>query len=206
MKEAKRIILIIILLVGGAMIFRFWALSQFDKTLDSPKKEANFNGVIKKIFPEEKKVSELEIKKELETPSENQIIENNLPLLEETEPIEKELNLSFVFPVKENNVFIGCKYNVVWRSEIPSDKLKFSLVDAGMRKELGPITSGIPKTLTEVKVQSLEWKVGNVWPGRYYILISDINDEYTKKRSGVFNIKKISEGTSPDLVADFCKK
>lgn len=211
MKNAKRIILVTILLIGGTLIFGYWSLRQFDLVFNNTT-ETSITKSIFSIFSKDKK-NEVkdETNEEFPAPIVQDVEES--PLVIETNIItnqeeseERELNLTFFSPVKENNFFIGCKYNIIWRSEVASDQLVFSLVDAGMRKKVSTFKSGMPENTTITNAKSLEWKVGDVWPGRYYVLISGASDEYLKKRSEVFEIKQIPQGTSPNLIADFCKK
>ena len=62
------------------------------------------------------------------------------------------------------------------------------------KEVMGPIASGLSATSTDTAFEYLDWKVGKVWPGEYYILISKINEQKTSKESGEFTVRQIPEG------------
>lgn len=85
--------------------------------------------------------------------------------------------------------------------------LETALVDAGTRENVGPIASGLARAY-EIKSgsQGLEWKVGVVWPGEYFILISEINGIEKEVESKYFMIHKMPENISIDEKEEICKK
>ena len=82
--------------------------------------------------------------------------------------------------------------------------MDFSLVDAGTREVIGPITGGIPKNIKGDNIENFNWKVGTVWPGRYYLLAANINNATLEKRSAVFNIKEASSGVDENNTVNQC--
>ena len=85
--------------------------------------------------------------------------------------------------------------------------LETALVDAGTRETTGPIASGLAReNKIEPNSQSLDWKVGVVWPGEYFILISKINGVEIETKSKFFMIHEIPEGISTSERESMCKK
>lgn len=81
-----------------------------------------------------------------------------------------------------------------------------ALVDAGTGEAAGPIASGLAKeNVIKGDSQSLDWKVGVVWPGEYYIKVSNANGVDLEKKSGVFTISKIPENINADEREKICK-
>jgi hypothetical protein len=71
--------------------------------------------------------------------------------------------------------------------------LKTALLDAGTREAIEPIASGLAReNKIEPNSQNLDWKVGEVWPGKYYIKVSNING--VDLESKVFTIRKMPKG------------
>ncbi|MEK7681030.1 MAG: hypothetical protein AAB348_03225 [Patescibacteria group bacterium] len=50
----------------------------------------------------------------------------------------------------------------------------------------------------------MDWKVGEIWPGEYYIKASNINGFVL--RSGIFMIKKMPKDISIDEKQKICKE
>lgn len=95
-----------------------------------------------------------------------------------------------ISPQKGSVVNIGCNYDITWQSSTTVKSIGIALIDAGTLKPAGPIASGLSATSSETPLASLNWKVGNVWPGEYYISISKINGQDTNKKSGTFTINE----------------
>jgi hypothetical protein len=70
---------------------------------------------------------------------------------------------------------------------------------AGTQKPAGPIASGLAPTTTAEKLESIPWSIGQVWPGEYFILVSNINGINTKEKSAKFMISSMPKDlTSTD--------
>jgi len=85
--------------------------------------------------------------------------------------------------------------------------LEAALIDAGVREAIPPKTSGLAKeNIIEKESQNLNWKVGFVWPGAYYIKISKINGVEAVFRSKVFEINNMPKGISAAEREKICKE
>ncbi len=213
MKEMKYIIIIVVILVGGALLFRFWALNNFNSVLSDMDKENTPVYIPKKvvldteatpvipIIPVEGEVVPIILPKE--------ILLNNKIIKDEIVDIKKEdgkvIDLIFTSPAKDANLYIGCKYSISISSSSVISSINMSLYDFGTRKVQGPIASGIPKDITGKDIKSVDWKVGNVWPGKYFISTLNINGQELSKKSLVFNINKIPEDIKKSDIEEFCK-
>lgn len=176
MSNWKRIILIIFVLIGGVSFFGYWSINQFDSAFDNLSASYTIN-----------------------IPSIPQ------PFKQDEIFSTSTLALSFTFPQKDSDVYIGCTYLISWQSSTTISSLETSLIDAGTMEPAGPIASGLTKNNTiEKDLQNLKWKVGSVWPGEYYIKISKINGVEVESRSKVFVINKMPENIDIDK-ADLCK-
>ena len=161
----KYITLIVLLLVGCTLFFRQWSLHQFDvafKTFD-----VSYNELASSIA------------------ATNTIIVSNATSTQSAETPD----MTLTFPQKGNVLYVGCNYTVTWNATSSITALEIALVDAGTRKPSGPKTSGLSSTSSPAQIESLHWKVGNVWPGNYFIAISSINGNTVDKKSDVFTIE-----------------
>lgn len=121
--------------------------------------------------------------------------------------VSSSLGLSFNFPKKGDEVYIGCTYPISWQSSTTINSLVTVLVDAGARESIDPIASGLAKeSVIETDPQNLNWKVGFVWPGEYYIKVLKINDADVEIRSEVFTINNMPKGINTDEREKICKK
>jgi len=117
-----------------------------------------------------------------------------------------DLNLSIDLPKNNNEFYIGCTYQLSLQSSTTIDSLEAVLIDAGTQEVSGPIASGLAGEY-EIKPdsQSLDWKVGVVWPGEYFILVSKINGIEKEIKSKYFMINKMTEGISANERENICK-
>jgi len=85
--------------------------------------------------------------------------------------------------------------------------LEIALFDDGTNKSIGPSTSGLAReNKIESNSQSLDWKVGVVWPGKYYIKVSNINGVELENYSKTFTIKNMPKGISIGEKEKLCKE
>jgi len=118
-----------------------------------------------------------------------------------------DLKLSFSFPKKNSEVYIGCAYQLSFQSSATIRLLETALIDDGTNETVEPSASGLAReNKIEPNSQSLDWKVGVVWPGKYYIKVSNINGADLKSYSKVFTIRKMSKGISADKREKICKE
>lgn len=176
----KRIFFISVILVGSAFIFRYWALSEFDKvfaTLDNPtftKEAVNTASVVEVIETKEE-------------------VKSNTPI---------EVSLSL--PENKNTFYMGCTYTLSLEANQPITDITLAVLDAGTRKPLGPVTSGLPKTMSEKDIKEVSWKVGTFWPGEYVIELTQINNSTTSLRSKRLNIEKFQTNRTEAEKQNLC--
>jgi|SRR3989338_337045 len=198
MKSWIRITLVISVLIGGTTSFGYWSINQFDSAFDnlSASNLANTHSV----YPSFKQNAGLastspEISGELATSTDSR------------QATSTDLKLSFTFPQKDTEVYIGCTYPISWQSSTTINLLEASLIDAGTREAVGPKTGGLAKENTiEKEPQNLNWKVGFVWPGAYYIKVSKINGVEAEFRSKTFQIGKLPEGINEEEKINICRE
>jgi len=206
MKNWKRIILVVFVFVGSATFFGYWSVSQFNETLDSL--DASYVASTNSVYEYLRQAStSSEISEELATSTDNAGLASTSPEISGEFATSTDAELSFTFPQEGDGVYMECVYKVSWQSLPTINSLEIVLVDAGTRETAGPIASGLAKENTIDKdLQNLEWKVGNVWPGSYYIKVSKINGIDTEFRSDVFEINKIPENISASEKENICKE
>ena len=219
MPNWKRIILVVFVLIGGTMTFAFWSQYQFNSALSGLETTITANTLL--VFPSLKKDTKL-------ASTSLEIFETLASSSEETIPVTTtttttaslsadtstdlglsftDLELSFNFPKKGDEVYIGCTYPISWQSSTTINSLETALIDAGARKSIDQTKSGLAKENTiEKDLQNLNWKVGVVYPGKYYIKVSSINDVALEIRSGIFTISNIPKGTSIDEKEKICSE
>ena len=202
----KRITLIMFVLIGSATFFSYWSINQFNHALnDLSDSSLASTGSVYLLYKQKVGLASTspEISGELATSTESTDPEiATTTLATSTDP-----ELSFTFPQKNDEVFIGCTYQLSWQSSTTISSLKTALVDAGTGEFMGPITSGLAKeNAIEKDLQNLNWKVGVVWPGKYYIKVSNINGIDLETRSKVFTISKIPRDISANEKEKNCKE
>ena len=210
----KRIILKAFVLIGSATFFSYWSINQFNQAFDNL--SASYFASINSVYPSFEQKVELastspEISGELATSADETIPSITATMTAATTTLSADtstdLELSFTFPQKNDEVFIGCTYQLSWQSSTTINSLESTLVDAGTRESMGPIASGLAKeNAIEKDSQNLSWKVGVVWPGEYYIKVSNINGADLETRSKVFTISKMPKGISVDEREKICKE
>jgi hypothetical protein len=207
MKSWKRITLVVFVLIGGVTFFSYWSINQFNQVFD------NLSASVvntRSVYPSFKQKTELastspEISGEFATSTDSELASTS-PEMSVIVATSTNPELSFTFLSKDTKVYIGCTYPISWQSSTTINSLGTILVDAGTREPVGPIASGLAKeNAVETDSQNLEWKVGVVWPGSYYIKVSKINGVEAEFRSKVFEINKMSENISTSEKENICK-
>ena len=212
MKNWIRIFLVCFVLIGGTAFFVYYSLNQFNKAIDNL--SASIFANTPSVYPSFKQntgsaSTSREISGELtmstSTGSELASIsrETSVTLATSTDP----KLLSFTFPQKDTKVYVGCTYQISWQPSTMISSLEAALIDAGVREAIPPKTSGLAKeNIIEKESQNLNWKVGFVWPGAYYIKISKINGVEAVFRSKVFEINNMPKGISAAEREKICKE
>ena len=217
MKSWKRVTLVSFVLIGGTISFGYWSINRYNQALDNLSASyASYFANIHSVYPSFKQKVELastspEISGEFATSTDKTIPSITVTTTTATTTLSADtstdLELSFTFPQKNDEVFIGCTYQLSWQSSTTISSLKTALVDAGTGESMGPITSGLAKeNAIEKDLQNLNWKVGVVWPGKYYIKVSNINGIDLETRSKVFTISKIPRDISANEKEKNCKE
>lgn len=185
-----RIIVVVFVLVGGTAFFGYWSIDQLDRELDSL--GAAYLANTTQVFSYLKQKSE---------------VASSSPETSGSLETSTSTKLAFTFPQEDTMVYIGCTYPVSWQSSTTVSSLEASLIDAGTREAVGPNTAGLAKeNAVEKGSQSLDWKVGVVWPGIYHIEISEINGVSVETRSKAFSISKMPVNIDPDEQKSVCQK
>ena len=196
------------------MSFGYWSINQFDIALDniSAPYFANIHSAYHPSFKQNQNTelasASLETSGELTTSTTgSELASASLETSVAPAIFTADSKLSFTFPQKGGKVYIGCTYPISWQPTATVSSLEADLIDTGAREAIEPIASGLAKENTiEKKSQNLNWKVGFVWPGAYYIKISKINGVEAEFRSKVFKISKMPKGISADEREKICKE
>jgi hypothetical protein len=212
MNNWKRITLVIFVLIGSVTFFRYWSISQFNQVFDNLSDLYVANSYL--VYPSFKQNEQNaglastspEISEEFATSTDSGLASTS-PEISVIVATSTNPELSFTFPQKGDEVYISCTYPISWQSSTTINSLKTALVDAGTRESMGPITSGLAKENTiEIDLQNLKWKVGVVWPGEYFISISNVNGVATDERSQNFIINEIPNGSDEKERKNFCEE
>lgn len=205
----KYISIIVSILLGGTGYFGYWALSQHNLALDTygasySQLGASFAAYSKSVLDQTTATTTDSLEISTTTP---QTISTTTPIILSTSATSTEVKLSFIFPKKNNDVYIGCTYQIPLQASTTIHSLGAALIDAGTRETIGPIASGLAKeNAIEKNSQNLSWKVGVVWPGKYYIKVSNINGIDVETRSNVFTISKMPNDISAAEREKKCKQ
>ncbi len=199
MKSWMRIILVVFVLIGGVAFFGYWSIGQFNQAFDnlSTSYLANTPSAFQSLGRPDAGLAST-------SPEANDDVATS------TEPESTSTStvseLSITFPKSNAQVYIGCTYPISWKSSTTIGLLETTLIDAGTRTAVGPNTSGLAKENAVKDPEKLNWKVGSVWPGTYYIKISKINGADTEIRSKVFVINKMPENIDISGQKDTCEE
>lgn len=219
MTSWKRIILVIFVVIGSVTAFGYWSISQFNQALDNVSASylASTHSLYAAFKQSTKRAStSQEITGELATSTDATILLSTATTTDSTSSLQAsatttpvtstDVELSFTFPKSGDDVYIDCTYPISWQSSTTIDVMETVLVDAGTGESAGPIASGLAREyIIETDAQGLDWKVGIVWPGDYYIKVLKVNGTDTEMRSKVFTIHKMTEGIHTDEREKICK-
>ena len=196
-------------LVGGTAFFVYQSLNLFDDALDDLSASSFVIAKMPPIlFSDETNKEQIPTSTpETISTSTPETISTSTPETISTSATSTDLKLSFIFPKKNNKVYIGCTYQLSFQSSTTIHLLETALIDAGTTETVEPSASGLAReNKIEPNSQSLDWKVGVVWPGKYYIKVSNINGADLENYSKVFTISKMTKGISVDEKEKICKE
>lgn len=192
-KYISYISIVVVVLLGGALSFGGWALSQFEiafRDIDISYSQLGASVAANvKLVPDDTVATT------------TGAVATTTGAVEEVATTTPDIKITS--PAKGDDIYIGCSYKISWQPTTTIKALDIALVDSGTQKPAGPIISGLSATSTEVGFKDLDWKVGNVWPGEYYILISKTNGQEVQKRSGMFTVSNIPNGKDRKDFCDF---
>jgi hypothetical protein len=193
MKNWTRIFLVCFILVGGTVFWAHQLLNQFNNALNNLS-ASSFAIVNIPQTPFSNKTN-----KEQSSTSTQEIVS--------TSATSTDLKFSFVFPPKNSEVYIGCAHKLSFQSSTTIHLLEIALVNADTIETLKPTASGLAReNKIEPNSQSLDWKVGAVLPGKYYIMASNINGVDAESYSKVFTISKMPKSASANERKKICKE
>ena len=204
MKNWKRITLVMFVLIGGTMYFGYWSINQFDDAFDSL--TASLVAIIPPVNPR-LTVSETSTSASSTPPTNQFETSTSASSTPPTNQNDLDSKFQLIFSPKKNGVYVGCTYEISWLASTTIKSLETALIDAGTRKPIGPIASRLAKENNiEANSQSLKWKVGVVWPGEYFISISNVNGVATDERSRKFIINEIPNGSDKKERKNLCEE
>lgn len=195
MKTALKIIVCSIILVGSTLFFAHWSINSLETELSRIDKiqETNLANIIA-------------IQKTKQVEAESPVTELSTTTTPELQTTAINVDdFKFTFPATYIDVYKECTYTVSW-DDIGIESIDIALIDAGTKEKMGPISSGIPKNIIGQNIKNFEWKVGNVWPGEYYIFVSKINNSEVQKKSALINIGGLSSDLDVNGRQAFCSE
>lgn len=197
----KYISIVVLMLLGGAIYFGYWTVGQYNVALDVQdvaysQFSASLSAYTKAILDKSKTATTTDVS-EVSTTTEPVVI---------WEAATTTPDIFLTFPAAGSDIYIGCSYKIVWQPSVIIRSLGVALIDAGNLKAMGPIASGISATSSTTGFESFTWKVGNVWPGEYFILISKINDVESETKSKYFMVHKMPEDISASKRGTVCEE
>ncbi len=207
MKSWARSTLISFVLVGGTVFFAYHSLNELNTTLDNISAAYIAIADTRAISLSNKTNGDISTTT-LETASTTEVtIATTTPIIISTVATAASVKLSFVFPPKNSEVYVGCTYQIPLQASTTIHSLGAALIDTSTGEAVGPIASGLAKvTKIESDAQSLDWKVGAVWPGEYSILISKANDIEIETKSKSFMIRAMPKDISASKRGTLCKE
>ena len=223
MKNWIRIFFVFFFFILNTAFFSYWIFNQFNNALDnlSAPTFANTHSVYPSFKQNTGSTSTSSISSEISgeltmstsTDSELASISPEISVTLATSTSSGQATstdpklLSFTSSQKDTKVYVGCTYTISWQPSTMISSLEAALIDAGAREAVPSKTSGLAKENTiEKKSQNLNWKVGFVWPGAYYIKISKINGVEAVFRSKVFEINNMPKSISAAEREKICKE
>jgi len=198
-----RIFLLCSFLIGSTVFFAYQSLNQFNNALDNL--SASYTAV--QPLPNTTEITSLiSSSTPVETDSSVFSTSSTTPDIsvaqDNTDP-----NFQLIFKPNKEGVYIGCTYQISWLASTTIKSLETTLVDAGTRKPTGPVASGLAKENNiEANSQGLKWKVGVVWPGEYFISISNVNGVAINEKSRVFTINEMPRGLEDEEQKNLCEE
>lgn len=187
MKNRARIFLVCFILVGGTGLFAFRSLNQLNNALDD--------------------ISATNLAMADASPNSFFNTTNNEPAPaaapEVSGATSVNLEPSFIFPQQDDELYMGCTYQILVQLPAAVSSLDTALVDAGSRDTVGAATSGLAKKNTiDPNSKSFNWKIGVFFHGDYYIKATAQGAAF---RSGTIALKWMPRDASDAEKTQLCK-
>ncbi len=215
LENGIRIFFVCAVLLGGTALFGYWSMYRFDKSMDVLM-EACYSiarqppilasrvpntqpiAVVPEPVPEPEP-EPVEVAPEIDAVPEEEPAPEVVPVA----VTPKDLTLAFAFPKKDNTLYNGCTYPVTFVASGFIGVLKTDLVDAGAKSVIDPAKSRLAKeNAIPANATSLNWGVSTVWPGTYYLKVTDANGVVL--RSGVFAVKNMPANATAAAKEKLC--
>ncbi|MBP6911768.1 MAG: hypothetical protein KBB88_01030 [Candidatus Pacebacteria bacterium] len=197
MTNNTRIFFIATLLIGATGAFGYHAYQSFNSTLDELLVSYSVAQVARSI------TTTAPISYTIEKIDENTSVQE-IPT-EESNTVSSDMDMHFLFPIKNSDLYQGCTYTVSYESDTNANTAQVSLVDSGTFKESGPVASGLGSTIQIIENSHYFWKIGTVWPGKYYLYTLKVDNVDTQIKSNSFQIHSMPSGIGKSEKQSLCE-
>jgi hypothetical protein len=195
MEGWKRITLVASILIGSVSFFGYWSISQLNQVFDTLSLNLSAASVA-----HTRAVSSF-LEKKLEVVASTSPAVFNV-FATSTDPADA---VSFAFLQEESGLYSGCTYPISLQASTTIASVEATLVEGGTRDPVEYKVSGLAKENALEKSQQIQWKVGAVSPGAYYIKISKIDGVAAAIRSNPFTIQSMPEGIDEKEKDSLCR-
>lgn len=165
MSNWKYILIVALVLIGGAASFGYWALSEFKVALAGL--DNSYNELSSSVM------------------ALTSLHNSQLGKMATSSP-----QVFFNHPSKGDELTVGCLYNIDLTSSTTIQSLELTLVDAESDEPIDTKSSGLASTTDLGKLKKIPWTVGGVESGEYYLSLLKINGLKVGQKSEIFNIKE----------------
>lgn len=172
------------LLIGSAYAFRIWALQEFAAALD----QMTGNGTQKSLLAS--------------VGIAGQDMGSASTTLAVSSDSSAPKQLTFMFPSDGDTLYEGCAYPVTWESSTTLTAIGLKIRDAHALQAVSPAVAGLPTNATTTN-STLQWRVGTVRPGTYYLEITSANGLEYQQRGPSIELAEPAQDAQLDVL---CKK
>lgn len=211
MNPWKKIFAIAFVLVGGTASFGIWSISQFEKAFSQMevKSDTQRATAISIVSSAQEVISSstIAIDQGTSTLVSTTTIFNATTsdqVASTTVSVFEPKDFSLTFPTQGKILYTGCTYDISWASSTRVDTFNLWLVDSDKIEKLRSDKSGLYGASSTPFIGKMIWKVGDIVPGSYYILISKIDGVDVTYRSEKFIIK--NKATNNTSSIDVCSQ
>ncbi len=188
MKHWLRISLIIVVIVGGVGAFGYYSLSKLNQELDT----------LSAVYVTAINTRAVRSSTELASTTAMHNATSTTAIASST--------LALLLPKDEDLFYSGCTYRVALDSEEKVRLLEVVLVDVETKETIGPIASGLQRSLTvSPDKQSFDWKIGSVLPATYLMRVTKANEAEQRVDSRPFEVRKPPAAATTAERESLCK-